>query len=407
MTKKLSIIVATFLITFSLTGFAEDTTSGVTVNGFAANGVGGINTGSGNNGGGLIKYLEGVVNATVKTVASMVYEFNPTYPNTVVLNTQQSKVIDSVSDQTQQFTQCEIENSLPQPPKDDSSPLNTNSICNQGKFNIVKSLGQLAAIPGTDTIYVPSSIFPLFHQKQTLDLISGDRNFNFNTLLSTPIYDDSTYAQAINFVNYTGQLYDQLPVPQIQGMSVDQKMQLQNNPVYQKNQVDIRSFIAARSVALNNLFRIIAERTPQPNIVALNLKDPAGKAIQSAAQYQYYLVTRRVDNPKWYDQMSQASPSTIARETLFVLAEIQRQLYQIHQDNERLISSVSVIQLQGQQFNKSNLQINSQNVQNVVKQQQQKKQQQQMKDVEQKLKEKVKESGGNQSDIDKIDFNKQ
>lgn len=403
MTKKLSIIIAAICLTISpLAGFAEDGNK-VTVNGFAESGVGGIGIQT-QGGSGLAKYLESVVNATVKTVASMVYEFNPSYPTTVALNTQQPKVVGSVSTQTQQLTQCEIENSLPQPSSDTSALRNISSICNQGKFNVVKSLSQLAAIPGTDTVYVPSNIFPIFSQKQSLDLATGDKNFNFNTLLSSEIYDDATYAQAINFLNYTGQLYDQLPVPPTQGMSQKQKIQLQNNPVYQKNQVDIRAFIAARSVALNNLFKIIAERTAQDNIISLNLKDQAGQAIQSAAQYQHYLATRRVNNPKWYDQMSQASPSTIARESLFVLAEIQHQLYQLHQDNIRLISTVSVIQLQGQQFNKSNLQLNAQNVQNVVKQQGQAKQQQQMKEIEQNLKEKAKESGASQSDINKLDF---
>lgn len=103
---------------------------------------------------------------------------------------------------------------------------------------------------------------------------------------------------------------------------------LQTKPDYQDYKRIYRSVIAARSVYLDNLQYSFQKRVAQ-----------VGK--KSALQIRNEQTDRRL-NGNYYNEMAKASPATIARETLFVLAEINSQLNAIREQNERIIIMDSI-----------------------------------------------------------------
>ncbi len=103
---------------------------------------------------------------------------------------------------------------------------------------------------------------------------------------------------------------------------------LQTEPDYQEYKRTYRGIVAARSIYLDNLRHSFQKRIAQVG----------GK---SALQIRNEQTDRRL-NEKYYNEMAEASPATVARETLFVLAEINSQLNAIREQNERLIIMDSI-----------------------------------------------------------------
>ncbi len=188
---------------------------------------------------------------------------------------------------------------------------------------------------------------------------SHDNYFNFGSLVQPTVYtpnsDQANAAQM--FITYLTKSYDK-PSNVIDFGSFQQKlaiaknatdkislyMQLLNNKNYQDYQLNARSLIAARSVAVNNFEKLVAERTSIKNLgTKANLTDQTGKPIADASplQVESYLATRRANDPKWYAHVQAASPDNVQRETLVVLAEIEAQNFQAHLDNERLLATLS------------------------------------------------------------------
>jgi hypothetical protein len=97
---------------------------------------------------------------------------------------------------------------------------------------------------------------------------------------------------------------------------------------YRDYKLSYRGVVAARSIYLNNLLRGYQERVPQVN----------GK---SALQIRKERINGRLSQG-YYDKMSKASPATVARETLFVLAEISRQLNALQKQQNLMIEMDSI-----------------------------------------------------------------
>lgn len=90
---------------------------------------------------------------------------------------------------------------------------------------------------------------------------------------------------------------------------------------------------AKQSVGLSNLNQMFARRIRNAR---------TGK---SPLEHEHEMVTRRLKE-KWHDDMEKATPLTLQREMLYLLAEINYQLYQQRRDNERLLATVSAMQLE-------------------------------------------------------------
>jgi hypothetical protein len=106
---------------------------------------------------------------------------------------------------------------------------------------------------------------------------------------------------------------------------------------------NIWSIHAKESIILSNFYQMMRNRQVVPNLGQdLGLATEVGKDA-SPMQIEEYLVKRRVGNPDWYTKMEQASPSAVQRETLYVLAEIQRQLHLNAKQDERIIATLSAL----------------------------------------------------------------
>ena len=98
--------------------------------------------------------------------------------------------------------------------------------------------------------------------------------------------------------------------------------------------------------------------------------DDNGKVIKdpSAIQVEKYIATHRADSQAWYENMSTASPTTLLREIAFELADIEKQQFQLHMDNERTLATLSAIELQSTLNEVSSVQQNGQSIQDKINQ---------------------------------------
>ena len=94
-------------------------------------------------------------------------------------------------------------------------------------------------------------------------------------------------------------------------------------------------------MAYNNLLSLLLERTPQ------------GKNKYSKMERQDFQADFRMrdGNDSWRKAMKNAPTQLLARETLFVLAEMRQELHESRKDNERLLASISMMQAQMTEIN--------------------------------------------------------
>ena len=59
-----------------------------------------------------------------------------------------------------------------------------------------------------------------------------------------------------------------------------------------------------------------------------------------------YLMQSKVNNPKWYTEMSTASPFTAVRESTFLLAAAVSELYRMEQNQEQMILTQTATNVQ-------------------------------------------------------------
>lgn len=188
---------------------------------------------------------------------------------------------------------------------------------------------------------------------------NGDNLFNFASLFNSLGYDGEDpecYAKLYidYFANYKPQLAKDLrdirgAVMHIANKTDDKAtakdlyQQLwRNDPEIVKKMYTVRSRIAARSVALNNLYKLYGERK---RIKGAGNKAGMDQENASPLEIKKHMADKRAGNPEWYKEMSEASPATVNREMLFVMAEMRQQMFQLHMDNERIISALSVMDI--------------------------------------------------------------
>lgn len=171
--------------------------------------------------------------------------------------------------------------------------------------------------------------------------------FNFGSVISPVSYTPEQIKTAKDFVKYAAQSTQDLTT----GVTFNT---LHNNPaalhslvtdpVYEQYKLTIRNILSIRSMLVNNLNQLIAERTPMDG-----LGTAAGLAATQKAsplQVEAYQANHRIEDPNWYTTIQNASPATVQRETLIVLAEIEHQNYQAHLDRERLLAAITTLGLQ-------------------------------------------------------------
>src|SRR5262245_36917813 len=244
------------------------------------------------------------------------FEENPSYPATVAANTAKS----SIQQQVQELAQKEIKNDLTQ----EKAYQKTTVLANVSASDSSKE----AENKGTP---------PLFGERKKRPA-GSDASLDVNSLLSPVVYDtDETKNAAGRFVQFTSSIVDPLTSINISELTPEQKKALDDSPIGREYRVYLRSLVAERSIAMNNLLEMYAARLPVQNLGKEAGIPDKDKVNASPLQVQEFKATRRVTNPDWYHAMSKAAPVTVDRETLFVLAEIREQLFRLQQDNEKIL----------------------------------------------------------------------
>ncbi len=228
--------------------------------------------------------------------------------------------------------------------------------------------------------YFPSSLAYL--SKAQVELPKKDENpydkFNFDNLIKKPTLDEKDIKVAEPLVWYLTSLGTGLTSPagiiekkikksedankQVKKqdrVSNDQirsnALKIIGNPDFADYQYKLRSYLALRSIAVNNFYHLLNER------VKLEGAGTAAGLDEKHADISNYeiekkLASQRTDDKEWYKEMSKASPQAVQREMLFVLAEIRKSMFTLHEDNERMLSTLSAIELLNSNMYKAEIQ---------------------------------------------------
>jgi hypothetical protein len=267
-------------------------------------------------------------------VNNLIYEDDPNLPATAAGNSTQSTASSSVHTATTNAVIPIIQQSLTQKNKTPEM--------------------QLSYIQASDTP-PPASSTNIFSEPTPPSPGQGDADFNMGSLIAPTAYDQNGQYTADYFNKFMAYINTPLTTINWNSLSTSQKNDVLGDANGQKYRTTLRSLVAARSVAMDNLYNIYSERLPVANLGTQtgipNTQDA------SPLQVQEYVATRRTNSQDWYNDMAQASPATVQREQLFVLAEMERQLYQLHRDNERIIATLSAIELLDTASTKYNIQM--------------------------------------------------
>jgi hypothetical protein len=266
------------------------------------------------------------------------FEENPSYPATMVANSAMTTANKAIDSTVKELSQPQIQEALTQKDEDQRTRV-------------------LASMPASDQISEQSakstSIFGSKNEKPPASA-EGDTKLNVDSLVGPDVYKDETEKQrAYDYIQFLTSTIDPVSDINLSELSAAKREKLDNSDAGRKYKRYVRGVVAARSIALDNLFQMYAERVPVPNLgeMAGMSKDNTDKDA-SPLQVEHYLATRRVESTDWYSDMTKASPATVQRETLAITAEMNRQLFQLHLDNERIITLLSLISLQNIQSNK-------------------------------------------------------
>lgn len=189
-------------------------------------------------------------------------------------------------------------------------------------------------------------------------------NFDFASLITPAGYSQTQESGAKLFVRYAAQSTQNLTSGLTNLTKLDGNpallIALKKDPIYQQFTLTMRTLLAIRSISINSLNQLVAERIPMPGLAAaagFNTKDKATLTSDeqtelkantaSALQVQAYQANHRVQDPKWYNSVQNASPADVQRNILIVLAEIEQQNYEAHLDREHLLAAITASNLQG------------------------------------------------------------
>jgi len=303
---------------------------------------------------GLGPRIDSFLSATTHKDANLLYQVNQDIANTENTNINLSAASINAQKITRQTTMNALEGSLAELPYSVLSPNNKYLTVLKNRLkaiggvdeetriqNLAKQEGTDNLLPDSAGLYTPN----LGEGGSTSKPTSYDGDLDFGSLVAPQAYNSNEKKKKKNFIQYVTQQYKPISSVDLSALKGNKKeiQQLVNNPTYQQYKVMLRSNLATSSIALSNLNHLLSERIVQKG---LGNDTSIGKSDVSPLQLENYVANHRIASKQWYQNMNSASPAVVQRETLFVLAEIESQLQRMHLDNERLLSVMSVMELQ-------------------------------------------------------------
>jgi len=176
---------------------------------------------------------------------------------------------------------------------------------------------------------------------------------DFNTLIGPSRYDQDKMKSALLFVAFAGGMAHPQETLDFE-KEVKPKLK-EGNANALAYMTALRAYAASQSVGLSNLFEMYAQRVPQKNLAkeaGWEDKFPGEtKDGISPLQLDEYSAKRRITNENWYISMETATPVTVQREMLYVLAEMRQEMFKTRMAIERLTATMSVLQTENNDFN--------------------------------------------------------
>ena len=318
----------------------------------------------------LGKKMVALTLAGVTAVDNAMFQFDKNLLDSLKANTASTRIASKVGQNTDTATNQFIKKSFQIIPNSILSTsegmINAKTIQKQIKTrnNLVNTL--TLGVPGSDTLY--SNNLSVIESQYTNGSnyyigppkTNDDNYFNVASILEPMTYTKDQLTASHAYMDYLTKNYKNpvfsLHLSILQAKLNAEKPTEQYNTLYnfisstpyQKYQLALRSSMASRSIAVNNFNRLIAERTPSKKSVS-GIHNRQGKEIThpSPLQVKSYIASHRVNNPKWIESLQSQSSTTLQRETVVLLAEIEHQNYQAHLDRERVLATLSAMQLQG------------------------------------------------------------
>ncbi len=333
--------------------------------------------------------------AGVTAVDSAMYQFDQNLLTILKANTASTTVSSQVPKNTQRATNSYIKNTLQVLPNHlastSDSMINAAAIKNENEKDANRINALTMDVPGSDTLYSnnPAVIEAQFTNGSNYYIgppkTTYDNDFNIASITAPMAYTSSQLTATTDYLAYLTQSYNN-PANAVNFSTLQTKLQAMSpkkqyselyniisgqnklGQAYQQYQLALRSNIATQSVALDNFNYLIAERTPSKTAVS-GIKNSQGKTIRhpSELQVEAYQANHRADNPAWIKGLQSKTSTTLQREEVVLLAQIAHQNYQAHLDREKILTSLSAMELQSGMAGKLLLRTKSETLNRQIK----------------------------------------
>ncbi len=174
--------------------------------------------------------------------------------------------------------------------------------------------------------------FIRYASKQTSPSASGATLANYDSLYQQSIYDGTD----------TAKLKDKIKAQEAIASYL----------------ADLRSYAAASSVPISNLYYLLSNRMPQKSSGSGSSSSTESSSTSSSdtptsqALSQYEMATKRLYDPskeagsQWVDKINTASTATVQKEMVILLSELNYQLYLMNQKQDRLLLTETMLLMQ-------------------------------------------------------------
>lgn len=289
-----------------------------------------------------------------ETTKEMLYQPTPEVEKTAAANSSQSLYANS---------QAHLEALLLEP----SNGLKTHmdKIIHESLVADPETLSlQTFTVPGSD-FKIPKDISIFNRQQINTSANPNNIAFNINSLIGPVAYRAyQTNNELINqgqladtFIRLVTEADNPIKTLDLKNLNSIQYSRLAAEPKFLDYLLDMRRYIATRSIGINNFYHLYAKRQPRKDLAAKAglPTDTPGYPNASPLQVEDYLAKKRIMNPNWYASIEAASPTTVLREMLYVMAEMRFELYQQRMQNELVLATLSALQLQSTSTEKADI----------------------------------------------------
>ena len=165
--------------------------------------------------------------------------------------------------------------------------------------------------------------------------------------------------QAANFVRYVTGSVAPVSLPQFkdyntlytQAVNVNNSVplatQMQAQAALTSYFTKLRVYAAQTSIAYSNLYYVLSKRMPQTTPPGSASGTTSSQALNefNMATWRLYNSSGGTTNTTWLNQINQASPATVQKEMVTLLAEINYQMYLSRQQEERVLLTNTMLLL--------------------------------------------------------------